>query len=425
MLGKVAVLSLGVSAALWCGERGGLNPAVEQVVGAVSEERLAATLKKLESFGTRNTMSPGAVEARQWLADQFKTLSPRLQVSLDSYRVKKQGRVTRDIELANVVAVLPGTTHPERQIIVSGHYDTVSLAGPDWIAKQAEARAPGVDDDGSGTAAVLELARILSGREFPKTIVFVAFVGEEQGLLGSTLFAERARRENRIIEGVLNNDIIGTAVAGNGWSDTNTVRVFSEEPADSSSRELARYIREAAGRYLPSMRVELVFRADRFGRGGDHTPFNQQGYAAVRFTTANENYSHQHTINDTLENVSVPYLARVVKVNAAALTSLALAPPPPAIPGRGGLTRGASGYDADLHWQGDAADAGYAVLIRPSTAPYWQRSILVGKVNEYVMPNVSIDDIVLGVQAIDKDGNQSLVTPYVQTPYRERPIATW
>ncbi len=412
------------------GQAARVNPAVRQIVGEISEERIAETLKKLEAFGTRNIMSPGAMAARQWIYDQFKSYSPRLQVRLDSYNVKKQGRVTRDIELANVIAVLPGTVHPERQFMVGGHYDTINMSGPDWLGKQEEAVAPGIDDDGSGTAAVMELARVMSRREFKQTLVFAAFAGEEQGLLGSTLYAARARRENQMIDGVLSNDIIGTAAGGNGRVENAEVRVFSASPEDSPSRELARSIKEIGERYLPGMKVNLVFRSDRFGRGGDHTPFSEAGYAAVRFTTANENYAHQHNAEDVLANVSFPYIASVAKINAAVLATLALAPPAPVtIQGNAPLlSRGKSGYDALLRWQenGPAADlAGYVVLIRATTAPYWEKEIFAGKATEFPMENLSIDDLVFGVKAVDLDGNESLVSPYVLAPYTRKPVETF
>jgi hypothetical protein len=425
----VVIAAVGFAPAA-AGEPKSVNPAVRQIVDEISEERIAETLKKLESFGTRNTMSPGALAARQWIYEQFKSYSPRLEVRFDSYKVRKQRRVPHDIEMANVVAVLPGTVHPERQFLVGGHYDSLAITGEDWILKQAEAVAPGVDDDGSGTAAVMELARVMSRREFEQTLVFVAFVGEEQGLLGSALYANKARGENQIIDGVLSNDIIGTAVGGTGRVENGEVHVYSASPEDSPFRELARSIQEIGERYVPSMKVDLVFRSDRFGRGGDHTPFAQEGYAAVRFTTANENYSHQHSAEDVFANVSVPYVARVAKINAAVLANLALAPPAPVVAAGTAplLGRGKSGYDAVLKWQDDhpAADlAGYIVRIRSTAAPYWEREIFVGKVTEFVLENVSIDDRVFGVQAVDRDGNESLVSTYVLTPYPRKPPETY
>jgi len=415
-----------------------INPTVRKIVDAVSQDRIAETLKKLESFGTRNTnsgtISPtqGIEPARQWIFDQFKSFSPRLQVRLDTFHVPKGGRVTQDVDIANVVAVLPGTTEPDRIFVIGGHYDTINMTRPDPNNPQPFPPAPGVDDDGSGTATTLELARIMSQYEFRHTIVFIAFVAEEQGLLGATHFAQEARQQNQLIDGVLNNDIIGTAVAGNGRSDTHSIHIFSPEPMDSNARQLARYVKEIGERYVPEMDVQLIYRADRFGRGGDHTPFNREGFAAVRFTTANENFSHQHSIQDNFENVSVPYVTRVAKVDAAALASLALAPKAPVTMREGRqpgqlapmLDRGTSGYDAHLRWNdpNPPADlAGYAVVMRSTLAPYWEKEVFVGKVNEYTMPNVSIDEWVFGVKAVDKDGNESLVSAYA--PAESAPAA--
>lgn len=454
-----------------------VNPTVQKIVDSVSQERIAEILKKLEAFETRDIFSEddnpkrGVGAARRWIFQQFQSYSPRLQVRFDSYKVKKKGRVFRDVELHNVVAVLPGKLNPERQFIISGHYDSMALIrrppansptgtatngggsnsggssdgspnpngefrfDPSLIAKTE----PGVTDDGSGTAAVMELARIMSQYEFEKTIVFVAFAGEEEGLIGSSLYARTAHQQNQIIDGVLNNDIIGSEVSGNGRIDNATLWIFSEDPPDSNSRQLARYIREVSPRYLPSVKVDLVFRSDRLGRGGDHTPFNQEGYASVRFTTPNENYANQHTVTDTFENTSVPYTARVIQSNAATLASLALAPKAPVTsetlttgPRKGQLApmigRGKSRYDAVLRWKNENPEPdllGYVVVMRNTTSAYWEKEIFVGKVTEYTLKDVSIDDVVFGVKAIDNDGNESLVAPYIQGPRQKIEIETY
>jgi hypothetical protein len=433
-----------------------LDPEIKKIVDAVSSERIAAIEKKLESFATRNVNTfdtpgeRGIGAAGRWIYSEFKSYSPRLEVRYDKHRVKKQGRIQRDIELTNIVAVLPGTQNKERQFIISGHYDSVVMPKgsedrlpSDDALKAAMAKydqpAPGVTDDASGTAAVMELARVMSGHEFKKTIVFIAFAGEEMGLVGSSLYALDARNQNQIIDGVLNNDIIGSEVAGNGFIDNGRVRVFSEDPNDSQSRQIARYMREIGERYVPSMKVELVFRADRFGRGGDHTPFNQQQYPAVRITTPNENYANQHTITDTFENTSVAYATRVAKVNAAALASLALAPKAPLVDRvidqgeRKGqitpmITRGKSGYDAVLKWKNENPEpdlAGYVVVVRSTTAPDWEREIFAGNVDTFTLENTSIDDVVFGVKAVDKDGHESLVSAYTFRPRALRKIETW
>jgi hypothetical protein len=306
------------------------------------------------------------------------------------------------------------------------------------LANRAET-APGVSDDGSGVAAVLELARVMSQYEFEKTVVFVAFAGEEEGLVGSTLYAAKARRENQIIDGVLNNDIIGTEISGNGRIDNGSVWVFSEEPADSPSRELARYVRQVGERYQPSLRIESIFRTDRFSRGGDHTPFNLEGYAAIRFTTPNETYANQHTVTDTFANASAPYTTRVAQANAAVLASLAFAPKAPVTsepiltgPRAGELAptigRGQTRYDAALRWKNDNPEPdllGYVVVLRKTTAPDWEREIFVGNVTEYTLKDVSIDDTIFGVKAVDRDGNESLVSPYVEAPRRKLEIETY
>jgi Peptidase family M28 len=449
-----------------------LNPTVKQIVDSISEERITATLKKLEGFGTRYILSAqddpvhGIGAAKHWIHDELQGYSPRLQVSYQDFNIKKgarQGQVIRDVDLSNIVAVLPGMTQKDRYVLVTAHYDSLDLVqkpytgeeqtvaeavrqgvdaseerrylkilplerelGPrDFEAIAAQTIAPGVTDDGSGTAAVMELARVMSAYQFDKTIVFVAFAAEEVGLSGSQVYAAQAKKDGMQIEAVLNNDIIGSDVSGNGRSSTNVLRVFSIGPDDSPQREVARYTKLMAERYVPSMQVQMVFRGDRFLRGGDHTPFVNQGFAAVRLTSASENYDNQHSTTDTFANTSVPYATRVTRMNAAALASMALAPSPPVLnwtwgsgPNKGGhvplLTRGKSGYDAVLHWfpNTEADLAGYAVLVRSTTSPVWEREIWVGNVTTYTMPDVSIDDIVIGVKAVDRDGNQSVVSCY-------------
>jgi hypothetical protein len=431
------------------------DPAIQKMLAGISRDRIAATMQKLASFDTRGNFSDpdqedrGIGAARRWILDQFKSYSPRLDVSFDPYNVRKQGtRILRDVEVVNVVAVLPGTTQSEKRIIVGAHYDSINIvrkpdapettpeggepATDDVIdfEKSVEATAPGVTDNAAGTALVLELARVMSQYKFEKTIVFVAFSGEEIGLVGSSLYAAKARDHKDQIEAVLNNDVVGVAAAGDGRAENGLVRVFSEEPADSPSRGLARYIRETAQRYVPGFRAEPVFRQDRFSRGGDHSPFNANGFAAVRFTSAEENLGIQHTANDTFDKSSPEYATFVARVNGAVLASLALAPPAPettreiltgAAKGRKTPTvsRGRSRYDAVLRWKDAPADdlAGYAIVIRSSTAPFWEQQIFVGKATEYTLPGLSIDDIVFGVKAIDTEGHESLVAPWIAPPY--------
>jgi hypothetical protein len=313
--------------------------------------------------------------------------------------------------------------------------------------------APGACDDGSGTAATMELARVMSQYEFDKTLVFIAFAGEEQGLVGSTLEATKAKEDKIEIEAVLNNDIVGTDISGNGRSDSSSVSIYSDTTMDSPSQNLARYAKLMGERYIPSMKVNIEFMQDRLGRGGDHTPFQLEGYAAVRLSTPNEIYANQHHATDTFENMSVPYTTRVAKINAAVMASLGLSPKAPAtmrLPGAGAgrgngrgpngatdganapapqvpatgrnplpmVTRGA-GYDAVLQWRpagSDAAIKGYAILMRPTTAPFWEREIYVGKVTTYTFKDVSVDDVRFGVKAIGADGTESIVSPYAYPP---------
>jgi hypothetical protein len=436
-----------------------VNPQVSKIVSEISEERITATLKKLESFGTRNIGSSqddpnrGVGAARKWIYAEFRSYSPRLEVSYDQYRLKKStaagSRIPNDVDLYNVVAVLPGTTNREQRVIVSAHYDTINMSrpagepapkpgDPPLPMRDPNIDSPGVTDDGSGTASVMELARVLSQYQFEKTLVFITFAGEEEGLLGSTLYAQKAKTLNQKIEAVLNSDIIGSDVGGDGRTENRRLSVFSEDGIDSPSREIARYMKEIGERYMPSMDVDPVFRADRFGRGGDHTPFNLEGFAAVRISTPVENFANQHSATDTFANTSPSFITRVTKVNGATASALAWAPKSPLTSETVErnktkvtnllLTRGKSRYDADLKWKVENPEedlAGYVVVMRKTTSPYWEREIFVGNVTEYTMPEVSIDDVIFGVKAIDKDGNESLVAPYVQPARLKRTIETY
>lgn len=425
------------------------DPRIEKLLSQISEQRVADILRKLQSFTTRNTLSStdsptlGIGAARQWIFDEMKRSSSRLQVSFDTYQVPKGGRITRDVELRNVMAVLPGKS--PRRIYMSGHYDTVALArsggaqrsggagqpaGTQNTAPPAAAAAapldnpaPGVDDDGSGTALVMELARVFgeSGIDFDATLVFIAFAGEEQGLIGATRHAEKAVADKLVIDAMLNNDMIGSVQAGDGLVDSKHVRVFSEGPEDSGSRQLARYIVDIAARYVPSQQITLMARHDRFGRGGDHTAFNQKGFTAVRITEAMENYERQHSPTDTIDGVNVPYVIRNLQVNAATAASLALAPPAPVVVndrGQPSIGRQPSGYDANLRWKASPGAVAYRVYWRDAWATDWQHALDVGGVTEFVLPSLSIDDYVFGVAAVGADGNESLVAAYVNPPRR-------
>ena len=454
-----SLLFLIASASLTYAQERALQPKVRQIIDSVSEDRIGATIKKLASLPTRNTLSTeGAAAARQWIFAELQSYSPRLQVSLEHFKVKKnEERIVRDVDLYNVVAVLPGTLIPETQVLITGHYDTLNLIplpgntptvepsdNPadrpityDWT--KVDAAAPGANDDASGTAAVLELARVMSQYQFAKTLVFIAFAGEEQGLIGSTLHAEEARKRAQQIEAVLNNDIIGGDSSGNGRSGNSSVSLYSSDVMDSPTQQLARYARQIGERYLPSMKINMMFQQDRLGRGGDHTPFQLEGYAAVRFSTPNEDYSHQHSATDLPEFVSIPYTARVARINAAVAASLALAPKSPVVTREATtgalkgqlvprISRGKSRYDAELHWKNGGPDTnlkGYAIVMRSTTSAEWEQEVFVGNVSEYTFKDVSIDDVRFGVKAIDNDGNESLVAPYVYPPRTKREVPVY
>ena len=404
----------------------GIDPRIMGLLEDVSPENMADYLRVLTDFDTRHTMSVdlgrerGIVPAREYILEQFEGYSPRLEASLDCYEIPAQGRIPDQVELCNVMAVLPGRS--DRRIYVSGHYDTVArrkdTGSFDW--GRWDNPAPGANDDGSGTVLTMELARVFaqSGIEFDATLVFVALAGEEEGLVGASLHAQRAAEDGIRIDAVFNNDIIGNSMGGNGIVDGRSVRVFSEGPMDSMSRQMARYIRRWAGRYVPGHEVRLIAREDRFGRGGDHTAFNRMGFPGVRFSESRENYSRQHEAEDTWDGVDFDYLARNARVNAAAVATLALAPPAPEIDGGRGpmLGRGESGYDAHLRWAESPGAKGYRIVWREAWTPEWEHELRIGPGTEHVLPDISIDDFIFGIAAIGPGGHESLVNPYVRPP---------
>jgi hypothetical protein len=439
---RVFVVCVGIGALINVGSAGAqaglasdIDPQIEKLVASVSQDRLEQLLKVLVSFGTRNTLSDassptrGIGAARQWILDELTRTSPKLQVSFDTHHIPMGGRITRDVELRNVIAVLPGRS--PRRIYVSGHYDTVNLGaqgqgGLNSGAAEADrsnenADAPGANDDGSGVVLSMELARVFaeSGIEFDATLVFMAVAGEEQGLIGARQHARRMNERNIPIQALFNNDIVGGAVGGDGIVDAATIRLYSDGPEDSPSRSLAQFTKRTAARYVPSHRVRLMARRDRFGRGGDHTGFNLEALAAVGFRESRENYSKQHAATDTIDGVSFPYLLQNARVNAAAMATLALAPPPPVIytpQGQPMLDRRPSGYDARLRWNASPGAAGYRIFWRDAWGPDWQHELLVGNVTEYVLPHLNIDDLVFGVAAVGPAGHESTVSVYVPPP---------
>jgi hypothetical protein len=335
--------------------------------------------------------------------------------------------------LTNIVATLKGT-QPEsaaRVYVVSGHYD--SMCG---MATDSRCDAPGANDDASGTAAVLEMARVMAKYQFDATIVFMTVPGEEQGLLGATYFAEQAKKNGTAIDAMFTNDIIGNTLGGNGVRDRSTVRVFSEGvPSnettqeanvrrgvggenDSASRQLARFIKDACESYVSPFKVMMVYRRDRYLRGGDHIPFLERGFAAVRFTEVNEEYRHQHQnvreengvkFGDLPEFVDFAYVADVARVNAASLAMLALAP---VRPKNVVIVTSRLSNDTELKWDANAEPdvTGYEIVWRETTSPVWTNSVSVGKVTSYVLKGMSKDNYFLGVRAVDREGNRSVVS---------------
>lgn len=417
-----------------------VDPRVQKLVASVSEQRLHDLTAKLVSFRTRSTLSDatsttrGIGAARQWILDELKRSSPKLQVSFDTHRIAPQGRITREVELRNVMAVLPGKT--ARRVYITGHYDTVNLGGGGQLALNASGTnpqanrefnhdndAPGANDDGSGTVLTMELARVFaeSGIEFDATLVFICWAGEEQGLIGSTAHAQQLAADKVVVEANFNNDIVGNIHGGGGLIDGESVRVYSLGPEDSPNRALARYIQRIAAIYVPSHSIRLMAREDRFGRGSDHSSFTSFGFPAVVFREANENYSRQHTANDTLGGVHFPYLAQNARVNAAGAASVALAPPAPKVTGPNGqalVSRNPSGYDATLQWAASPGAVGYRIYWRDTWNNSWERTQAVGNVTRFTLPGLSIDDWVFGVAAIGADGAESLVSAYVSPTRR-------
>lgn len=411
------------------------NPVVEEILGKVSAESIAGILRKLASFETRHTLSDtvsdtrGIGAARRWIRDTFAGYSPRLQIYLDSHTIPEGSRrMPAGTVLKNVVAVLPGS-HPElkkKHIVLGGHYDTINLdpvrEGDTYERRDPNRPAPGVDDDASGVAVAMEAARIFSQYELDKTLIFIAFVAEEQGLLGAADFARKAKAEEMDIEAVLNMDMIASSVRGGGArSRPFTVRVFSEGPEDSPSRQLARYMETIGERYVPEMDIDIIFRRDRFGRGGDHTAFNREGYPAVRLVEANEDYSNQHSYNDTFENLDMDYLMRNARVEIATAATLAMAPSAPRL---SRLGRG-EGYDAQPMFMSAEGDvSGYVVAIRSTTAPRWEKLMWMGipetterrgqTYHQVILPGIDIDEVVIGIGALGRQGCPSLIAVYVR-----------
>jgi hypothetical protein len=421
---------------------------IPTMLKAVDAKRVRHTIETLVSFGTRSTLSAqddpkrGIGAARDWLYAEFQKIAEtsggRMTVELQGFDQEsgRYPRIARKTRLTNVVATLRGTQaeSADRFYVVSGHYD--SMCGS---PTNGDCDAPGANDDASGVAVVLEAARVMAPHPLEATVVFMAVAGEEQGLVGSTHFAEEAKTRQLDIEGMFTNDIVG--------HDKDTVRVFSEGGTnvngaenDSPSRELARYIVDRAKHYLPTFHVWSIYRRDRFLRSGDHSPFVDAGYPAVRFTEPEENFDHQHQ-NVRTENgieygdlpkfVDFAYVAKVARVNVAALASLALAP---ARPRNVEVLTTRLTNDTDLQWAPNREPDidHYEVVWRDTTSPVWQHWRDVGNVTSATIKGVSKDNYVFGVRAVDKEGYRSPATlpkpkraerPASERPALERPAS--
>ncbi len=414
----------------------------------ISAQRIQTDIEKLVSFGTRLTLSAqdpdsiakgrGIGAAREWIKSEFERYSKEcggcLEVKTDGFTEQPADRIPNATEITNVYAVLKGTdpTQAKRIVLVTGHYDS---RNSDTLDVKGD--APGANDDASGTAVSLECARVLSKMKFPATIIFLAVAGEEQGLNGSRHFAKMAKEQGWDLEAVLNNDIVGGDKSTE--QDHSIVRVFSEGlplaaseqdvrrirglggESDSGSRELARYIAEIGRTYDAAVKPTLVFRLDRYLRGGDHSAFNQQGFSAVRFTEFREDFHHQHQnvrnengieYGDLPKFVDYAYVSHVARLNASALASLASAPAPPANVHL--LTKDLEN-DSTLTWDASPGAAAYEVVWRATAAPEWEHAQSFGNATRATL-KISKDNVIFAVRAVDAVGHGSL--PVVPDPQR-------
>ena len=414
---------------------------IYDIVAAASEERVESDIRTLAGFGTRNTFSDtlsesrGIGAARRWIKAEFDRISAacggcyEVVYQRNLITSEQSRRIARDTWVVNVLAIKRGTVNPNRYVIMSGDIDSRASNGSD-----GESDAPGANDNASGMAGAIEAARLLAGYEFGNSVILAGLSGEEQGLWGGQHMARVAREEGWEIIGVLNNDMIGNIEGVDGVIENNTFRVFSEPtPAtdteadrrryrvyggevDGPSRQLARYVAATADAYIPNLDPIMIYRLDRFGRGGHHRPFNDQGFAAVRIMETHENYTRQHqnirtengvAYGDVIEGVDFAYAARMTALNAAALAQLAWAPPAPEQVLIGGAVRPST----TLRWQpvDDPRVAGYMVYWRDTTAPRWEHSRWVGDETEFTLEGLVIDNYLFGVAAVGHDGNESVV----------------
>ncbi len=412
---------------------------IYDIINAVSSERIKADITTLANFGTRNTFSDtisntrGIGAARRWIKGEFEAISKDCNNCLDVFYqkdfVKAEGndRIPKDTWIVNVAAVQKGTKYPNRYIIMSGDIDSRNSDGSDFTKD-----APGANDNASGMAGTIEAARVLSNYKFESSIIYLGLSGEEQGLFGGKGFADYAKAQGWDIIGVLNNDMIGNIKGVDGVISNRDFRIFSEPvpptetererqmrrfyggEVDGISRQLARYVFKTTQTYMPEMNPMMIYRLDRFGRGGHHRPFNDLGWAGIRIMEAHENYNQQHQdirtengieYGDKLKFVNFDYAAKLTAVNAINLASLAWAPPAPTSVAIGGIVE----PSAKLKWDKVDGAVGYKIYWRDTTSPTWDHSRYVGDVSEFTLEGIVIDNYFFGVASVGKDGFESVV----------------
>jgi Zn-dependent M28 family amino/carboxypeptidase len=435
---------------------GGTAPPAEvqrlyDVAAAVSQERIEADIRTLAGFGTRHTLSDtvsdtrGIGAARRWIRAEFERISAAcggcLEVVEQRRTISGETRIPEPTEVVNVLAIQRGTADPNRYVVMSGDIDSRASDALD-----GESDAPGANDNASGMAGAIEAARVLSQYEFPGTIIYAGLSGEEQGLFGGQIMAEIAREEGWFVEAVLNNDMIGNSCGIDGVCDNTSARVFSEATrpieterearvrrftggeVDGPSRNLARYVDRMADEYIRNLDIMMVYRLDRFGRGGHHTPFTDVGYPGVRIMETHEHYDRQHQdlrtetypdgtprhYGDTVEYVDFQYAAKLTALNAVTLAGLAAAPAPPSSVGISGAVRPSTTLEWDRPDPSENPQlAGFRVHWRLTTEPQWQWSVYVPASGEerqrYTLENVVIDNYLFGVSAVAEDGSESPV----------------
>ncbi|WP_026135548.1 M28 family metallopeptidase [Nafulsella turpanensis] len=418
------------------------QPFLQEIANSTSPERIEQDIRKLVSFGTRHTLSDtlsdtrGIGAARRWIKQEFEKISKEcgdcLEVFYVRHMVDGENRIPKPVEVVSVVAVQRGKTDPKRVIMMTGDIDSRVSDVMDYTSD-----SPGANDNATGVAGALEAARVLSKHQFDGSIVYAALSGEEQGLFGGEELAKYAKAHDWRVEGVLNNDMIGNIEGINGVINNTVARVFSEGTraveterearirrytggeVDSPSRNLARYIDVMAHQYFPSLDVMMIYRLDRFGRGGHHRPFNEAGFPGVRVMEAYENYNRQHQdlrtengieYGDVIEGVNFPYAAKMTALNAVTMAAIAKAPAPP----QNVTIEGAVSPSTTLKWEKVSPEknkdiAGYKIYWRLTTSPVWTNSVYVGDVSEHTLENVIIDNYFFGVSSVSKDGYESPV----------------